>query len=408
MNAKFTRQMKKTHTILLPQMLEYHSAFLKAAFENDGYQFDVMHSESVNKEEALKYISSDYCYPTVLILSQFMEVIDKNLFDSNKIAFMEPQAGGSCRAGNIYNVIQKTLEKKGYPHIPVISLNAMGEEKQPGFNITPRLLFGAIAAVCYGDLMMCLYQQIKPYEQVKNQTDLVYSETEKYIVEQIKNNKRISKKNRINNYKYILGKFAEIGCSKEKKEKAGITGEIYMKFSSLGNNNIEKYIIDSGFEPKTAGFINYCLYLVDSEIFQTANYTNASVREKVCGWILNYLQKIQRELYAEIEKYGFEHDLEFEQLKNKADGIIDYGCNSGDGWLIAAETVFYIESGCENVLILHPFGCLVSHSCERGIMKNLHKKYPNINIQTIEYDYDSSDTLRDSRIMLALWNKDKE
>ncbi len=35
----FTRAMKKTHTILLPQMLEYHSPFLQAAFEANGYHF---------------------------------------------------------------------------------------------------------------------------------------------------------------------------------------------------------------------------------------------------------------------------------------------------------------------------------------------------------------------------------
>ena len=56
-----------------------------------------------------------------------------------------------------------------------------------------------------------------------------------------------------------------------------------------------------------------------------------------------------------------------------------------------------------NVLrIFHPFGCLVSHVCERGIMKKLHEKYPGINIQTIEYDYDQSRALRESRILLAL------
>ena len=93
---------------------------------------------------------------------------------------------------------------------------------------------------------------------------------------------------------------------------------------------------------------------------------------------------------------------EFAELKEKAEGIIDYGCNTGDGWLIAGEVVQYIERGCENVLILHPFGCLVSHVCERGIMKKLHEKYPGINIQTIEYDYDQSRALRESRILLAL------
>ncbi len=83
-------------------------------------------------------------------------------------------------------------------------------------------------------------------------------------------------------------------------------------------------------------------------------------------------------------------------------GILDYGCNTGDGWLIAAEAVQYVERGCKSVLILHPFGCLVSHVCERGILRRLHQRYPDVSIQTIEYDYDQSKTLRESRILLAL------
>ena len=60
-----------------------------------------------------------------------------------------------------------------------------------------------------------------------------------------------------------------------------------------------------------------------------------------------------------------------------------------------------IERGCTNILVVHPFGCMVSHVCERGVMKKLHDAYPGVSIQTIEYDYDSSEALLQSRIMLA-------
>ena len=59
----------------------------------------------------------------------------------------------------------------------------------------------------------------------------------------------------------------------------------------------------------------------------------------------------------------------------------------------------------KNILIVHPFGCLVSHVCERGIMKKLHELYPNVNIHTVEYDYDSTRALRESRILLGIGGK---
>lgn len=52
---------------------------------------------------------------------------------------MEPQAGGACRAGNIYNLLQRVLYRMveqgqlEYAQIPVISLNLMGEENIQAF-----------------------------------------------------------------------------------------------------------------------------------------------------------------------------------------------------------------------------------------------------------------------------------
>ena len=160
--AEFTKAMKDTHTILLPDMLHYHNALLQAAFAACGYRLEILPEEKNLPEYSLPYISGDYCLPAVLILGQMLAALRSGRFQPDQIAFMEPQTGGACRAGNYYNSIIKSLKEAGYGHIPVISLNAFGKDKHAGFTITPKLLFRAIAAVCYGDLLMTLYQQVRP------------------------------------------------------------------------------------------------------------------------------------------------------------------------------------------------------------------------------------------------------
>ena len=91
----------------------------------------------------------------------------------------------------------------------------------------------------------------------------------------------------------------------------------------------------------------------------------------------------------------FVPDADFATMKEMAEPVISQGCHTGDGWLVAAEVADLVEKGYENILIVHPFGCLVSHVCERGIMKKLHERYPGVNIHTIEYDYDSAPALRE-------------
>lgn len=40
--AEFTRAMKKTHTIWLPDMLHYHNELLQAAFLRCGYRLEIL------------------------------------------------------------------------------------------------------------------------------------------------------------------------------------------------------------------------------------------------------------------------------------------------------------------------------------------------------------------------------
>ena len=72
----FTRHDKKTRTILLCEMLEYTNVFLEAAFRAEGYSFETLKNPVKDRTLALRYISNDYCYPTVLILAQFLEYLE--------------------------------------------------------------------------------------------------------------------------------------------------------------------------------------------------------------------------------------------------------------------------------------------------------------------------------------------
>ncbi len=93
---------------------------------------------------------------------------------------------------------------------------------------------------------------------------------------------------------------------------------------------------------------------------------------------------------------------EYKNVNEKALRYISGQYNIGDGWLMAGEILSLIEQGYDRILILHPFGCLVSHVGARGIMKRIRMLYPQVRIQAIEYDYDQSKAMRESRIQLAL------
>ncbi len=407
--AEFTKEMKKTHTIYMPDMLGYHNALLQAAFASAGYHLEIMSETENLPNYSLPYISGDYCLPAVLILGQMLATMKSNKNDVNKIAFLEPQTGGACRAGNYYNSMIISLEKAGYHHVPVISLNAFGDEKHEGFSITPSLVRGAVAAVCYGDLLMALLQQVRPYEKVPGTAQACYDMWERRLIEEIRSGKKLSKNARKQRYSEIVSSFSEIeryseadNDKKTRKTKVGITGEIYMKFSRIGNDNLEKFLQTFDCDYRMGGFVNYVIYIVDSERENRRLQGASPVVLKVIDGLLAYLKGLQKDISEALIEGGFIPDADFVKLEQLAEPFISKGCNTGDGWLIAGEVADLIEQGYDHVLILHPFGCLVSHVCERGIMKKLHNAYPQANIQTIEYDYDTTKTLRESRVLLAI------
>lgn len=178
---------------------------------------------------ALPLISNDYCYPSILILGQVLALVASEDFDIGHTAFMEPQTGGACRAGNIYNSMIRCLSKIGHPEIPVISLNAFGAEKHRGFSITPGLFMGAAAAVCYGDLLMMLSQQVRPYEKTRSEAEKCRQKWICILSEEIRQGKNISNAKRKERYREIIDDFKNIPITEKKVKKVGVTGEIYMK-----------------------------------------------------------------------------------------------------------------------------------------------------------------------------------
>ena len=165
-NTEFTRSMKKTHTIYMPEMLHYHNELLCAAFAFGGYKLAVVPEQEHICCETQSLVNKDYCTCAIGIIGNLLTFVKSDDCDREHIAFLEPQAGGACRAGNYYNLIIECLHKLGYGQIPVLSLNAHGLEQHSGFRINGRMLLGAIAAVCYSDLLMDLTQQIRPYEKM--------------------------------------------------------------------------------------------------------------------------------------------------------------------------------------------------------------------------------------------------
>src|SRR3712207_8561110 len=94
------------------------------------------------------------------ILGQLIKALQSGKYDSNNTSPIISQTGGGCRASNYIGFLRKALEEAGFSNVPVISLNYVGLEDNPGFEVSRSMVKKGIMALVLGDLFMkVLYRE---------------------------------------------------------------------------------------------------------------------------------------------------------------------------------------------------------------------------------------------------------
>ena len=402
--AKFTEDMIKTHTILVPDMLPIHFKMLCKIFEAEGYKMELLQNDSrAVVDEGLKNVHNDACYPALLVIGQFMDALNSGKYDVNKVALLITQTGGGCRASNYIHLLRKAVDKN-YPQVPVVSLNFSGLEKDSAFRIKPVMFVKLLHAVLYGDLLMTCYNKCRAYEVHKGDSKKMLDKWQNRMGNIFrKKEKKYLKTKKI--YRDILDDFASIELSSEKKIKVGIVGEIYVKYSPLANNHLEDFLISEGCEPVVPSLLEFVMYCAagtfnDADIYD--NHNKMSFAYKM-GYKLLYAK--QKELIKVMKEQGsFEPLHDFEYLRKLADKYINQGVVMGEGWLIPAEMAALAKSGVENIICTQPFGCLPNHIVAKGMSRAIKQDNPNANIVAIDYDPGATRVNQENRIKLMLAN----
>ena len=226
----FTKEMKKEYTLLVPQMLPDHFALLVRIIQNEGYKVEMLENTGKPVVDAgQKYVHNDACYPAILVIGQLINAVQCGKYDPHKVALVITQTGGGCRASNYIHMLRKALEKAGLGFVPVISINLSGLERNPGFQLSIGILRKAVFAIMYGDLIMNVGNQVRPYEVNPGETDRVAAECVDFLLSDMAQGKGLSHKSMVKNFDRIIDRFKAIPVTGEEKVRVGVVGEIYVK-----------------------------------------------------------------------------------------------------------------------------------------------------------------------------------
>lgn len=402
--TEFTAEMKNTHTILCPDIFPIHMHLLQEVFKMYGYHVRVLKDDGKKViDTGLKYIHNDMCYPAICAVGQMLYALTQTDIDIDHTALIYFQTGGGCRASNYIWLLRKALHNLHMDQVPVISISFGGLEKHSGFHLTPPMLFKGLMSVVYGDMLMLLKNQVRPYENNPGDAQRCVDKWTKNLTEQFRHNRGLVGKAVKKNLSQIVKDFHDIPRTVTPKVKVGIVGEIYVKYSPLGNNGLEAYLESQDCEymvPGVLGFVQYCFANMETDY----QYYGGKKLYLHIGHLAEAgARLLEKYMLDALKPYpDFTAPKPFSKTKEMAQRVLDRGVKMGEGWLLPAEMGELIESGYENIVCAQPFGCLPNHIVGKGVVRTLKTLFPNSNICPVDYDAGASKVNQENRIKLML------
>jgi len=392
-------QIKKRRTILAPQLSPIHFQFLETAFQKAGFQVVVAPMpDKAAINEGLKYVHNDACYPTIIVVGQLLQALKSGQYDLNDTSVLLAQTGGCCRATNYVAIARKAFKDAGLPDVPVFALRS---GKQSEFPLPFSLLENLIIGIIYGDLLMRVLYRVRPYEKRPGSAQQLYDSWSAKCRQDLAAGGKQSFKNNIFS---IVRDFDNLEIDEHQiKPRVGIVGEILVKYHPTANNNLVELLESEGAEAVVPDMVEFFLY---------SGYDHKVHYDLLSG---SWLDKFKGNLFIKLIEFYRRHLCKalaaskrftppstIEKTAKMARQHVSLGNMAGEGWLLVGEMVELVHCGVKAIVCLQPFACLPNQITGKGLLRELRRCYPDVNIVPIDYDPGASEVNQLNRIKLML------
>ncbi|MCR5084287.1 MAG: acyl-CoA dehydratase activase-related protein [Succinivibrionaceae bacterium] len=385
--------------IYMPQMAPIHFPIIAAALRSRGYEVRLLEEVSDSDIElGLRHVNNDACYPAIVVIGQLLGQLQSGAIDPDRSALLLAQTCGPCRATNYTALLKWALQDLGLSRVPVVTLSShrLAEDTQRlrlGITGVRRLA----VAVLYGDLLQKLYLYTHTYEAHEGEAYATLRRLGRRCAESIT---RISAFRRM--VQEIVDAFAAIELRLEPRPRVGVVGEILLKYHDKANGGLCERIIAEGAEPvigEISSFVLYCLY---DSIYQARHFKGSKLDASGSWWILSRIEHRRQIMMGVLRRSRFSGLTPFRAYQRALGDLVSTGQQAGEGWLLTAEMVDFIENGITNVLCVQPFACLPNHITGKGVMREIRARYPGANLCSLDFEAGTSQANVMNRLKLFL------
>ncbi|MEI0567279.1 acyl-CoA dehydratase activase-related protein [Brachyspira pulli] len=395
-NEKSTRTIIKRYekndrrAILVPKFGQFYDPMILTLLQRSGYDTIPLPEPDIESVElGLRYANQDICYPATIVIGDIIKAVLSGKYDPKNIAAGITQTGGQCRASNYASLIKRGLINAGYADVPVVTVGLTMINDQPGFKLSKiDMMKEGIVGMPYADAISTMYYYCAAREVKKGESLALAN---KYIALHPKD---FALKATDKLLKQAVAEFNAIETHDLDLPKAGLVGEIYVKYNSFANGDVCDWLMSKGVEVIVPPVFDFFVQKVISE--QVNKETNArdvsflgyygsKLSEKVIDVRVDSINQIMSKFK------GFRPIHHIRQIAENAAKVTAMTNQFGEAWLLPGEIASFAEEGINNVLCLQPFGCIANHIIARGIETRLKTRYPELNLLYLDMDAGASE-----------------
>ena len=368
---------------MIPATLDMHFPLIRFMFWSKGYRVVPLDEsdEFLIREEGLKYVNYDICYPFVLMTGQVVRALKSGRYDPKKTFILMPTAGDACRGACYIGLMKRSLKNSHFDDVRVMTINVRHVCDEISLKITPSMGIRGLFGLFYGDILQLLVHQTRPYEVNKGETDALCKRWMKELSKDIRLGQHLTPWALKKNFRRIAESFRQVPKRKEKRQVIGIAAEFYVKYCALGNWEVVRYLEENNCEAHVNGASWYGLYYIDSHKPKSWN------PERVGFELAKKLMiRVQDWMIDALHENGFHCLSRYEEMEKNSRELVSRNLTVGDGWLLGAETIDYVRNGIKKVLCIAPFGCMPNVCAGRGVYPNLRRAFPDSAITVVETD----------------------
>lgn len=376
-------------------MFDHHFPLMKYAFCSEEYYPVILDNTDQITETGLKYVNNDMCCPCILNIGQIICALQSGKYDLKNTLLLMPTFGDRCLGSNYTQMLKKALQKAGISDVSVITFSVRpGEDNK--IRMQYFMFMRAFFSMQYGDLLLYLTQQIRPYEAEKGAADRCMQKWIETLSQDFRTGRHLNPLLLKKQFRRIIADFAAIKQTGEQKQRIGIVGELFMRYCALGNRNLVGYLEDAGCETFMNGLSSYFLYYIDCHKSEAEGVLRLGY-----NLIYRMILTFQKIMMRSLKKAGMFTISDYGTLKRQFGREKMEQESVGDGWLISMDIFGCFRNGIRKILGVQAFRCIPSHIYGRGQYSAMVRKYRG-SIVALDYDTGLADVNIQNRIHLLI------